>query len=68
MRKPQVAVKTMSITQPGGMFTPARRYTVLHAATIMNSLHAIKDLANEEHTRENLQKLIDMISDANTTV
>lgn len=38
-----------------------RKWTVLSSRELLRSLHNIKDKAVEEHTRNNLQTLIDQI-------
>lgn len=65
--KTTIAVNTVIVTTGGGLFSPPNRYTFLRTATLIDSLHAIKSLSYEEHTKSNIQKLIDMILSAHTT-
>lgn len=55
--------RTVGVKIPGGLFTPGRTHswTVLDSRELLWTLHNIKDKAVEEHTRNNLQSLIDQI-------
>ena len=55
--------RTVGVKTPGGLFTPGRTHswTVLDSRELLWTLNNIKDKAVEEHTRNNLQALIDQI-------
>lgn len=44
-----------------------RRDTYILSRTLLESLHTIKDLADEEHTKQNIQALIDGIHQLSPT-
>lgn len=55
--------RTVGVRVSGGLFTPPRRHAwkVLDSRELLWTLHNIKDKAVEEHTKNNLQILIDQI-------
>jgi len=68
----EVHTLTASVTSPPGLFRPARKQTkswrVLGTKDLLKSLLSIKETANEEHVRNNLDILIEQILDAKTDV
>lgn len=57
------ATRKVGVNIPGGLFTPPRTHSwkVLDSRALLQSLHNIRDKAVEEHTRNNLQTLIDQV-------
>lgn len=55
--------RTVGVRLPGGLFTPPSKHAwkVLDSRELLRSLHNIKDKTVEEHTKTNLQILIDQI-------
>lgn len=45
-----------------------KRYRMLDSRELLRSLHLIKDAAVEEHTKNNIQILIDQVYDGNLNV
>lgn len=45
-----------------------KQYRMLDSRELLRSLHLIKDKATEEHTKDNLQILIDQIYDGDLNV
>lgn len=55
----KITVRTVTYTH--GMFTAPNSITFLHMATLVDTLHGLKEAAVEEHTRNNIQSLIDTL-------
>lgn len=55
--------RNVGVKVPGTLFTAPRTHSwrVLDSRELLRSLHNIKDKAVEEHTRNNLQALIDQV-------
>lgn len=67
-----IGTKSLDVgyADPGGLFRPQHRKTwrVLDSRELLRSLHNIKDMAKEEHTKNNLQTLIDQIDNQGLTL
>lgn len=68
--KRPIQTSVWSWTEYGGSFlNPSNRTNkVINSTTLLQSLHTIKDSTVEEHTKANLQVLIDQIYDARLTL
>lgn len=70
--KPDISttVKRVGVDVPGSLFrAPARHeWLVLDSTELLWSLRNIRDKAVEEHTRKNLQTLIEQIRDMKPSV
>lgn len=55
--------RTLRFTSPGGLFSQpsTKSWRMLDSRELLRSLHNIKDKAVEEHTKNNIQILIDQI-------
>lgn len=74
MSKPKDDIHTVArrigVNISGGLFSPPRRHSwkVLDSRELLWTLRNIKDKAVEEHTRNNLQVLIDQIKQVDPDV
>lgn len=70
--KTETHTLTATFTDHGGIFRPpskkSKEWRVIGTKDLLHSLHLIKDTSHEDHTKNNLQILIDQIENANTNV
>lgn len=62
-----ISLRVMQRTLPGGLFERNKTETFLDSRSIMQALHVIKDAAVEEHTKGNIQLLLDQIYESHLT-
>lgn len=61
-----ISVRSVTLTS-NGLFS-SRRYHFIDTVSLVDSLHVIKGCAVEEHTKNNIQTLINQLVGLRTTV
>jgi hypothetical protein len=65
--KKQISIRKFSRRLPGGLFSSGSKESFLDSRSVTHALNVIKDAAVEQHTKDNLQILIDQIYESHLT-
>lgn len=63
-----VGTRVAFLDVPQGLFVPRKRFKMLDSKELLRSLYVIRDSAVEQHTKDNLDVLINQIYKANLNV